>query len=90
MEYIKDCVCEWNKNTFYEAGVFALLVGLLFGPISQGIQFFILSIIIYEILIFYFTHDVPPYYRWQLRIFINIMSLIGWIISRYLHIKKIL
>jgi hypothetical protein len=68
--------------------VSAFTLGLLFGPLSWGIGYNFLFIIIYELLLFYFTKDYPEVYRVETRIVANLAGICGWILGRYFLCKE--
>ena len=65
-------------------------IGVVFGPISMGLVYFIISIIVYEAVVFWATKKLKKCYRLDARIIINIGSLIGWLVSRKLFNGQIL
>ena len=65
--------------------VSGLFVGLLFGPLSMGIEYMILWIIVFELWVFATTSYKSPYERFISRLLINVFFLIGWVFSRWFY-----
>ena len=81
-----DLVFSYFNNphsTFMVQATFFFAVGVLFGPISNGILWFLLSAIVYEVIFWYFVGSckVVPWSCHQ-RIALELVSLVGWIIGR--------
>ncbi len=73
-----------DSSTELNQIVFSFAIGLLFGPISWGLAYFIAFIIIYEIIVFYITSGLSPKWRFLARLGINAAAILGWIIGRWL------
>lgn len=77
-----------NASTELNQLVFSFAIGLLFGPMSWGIIYYVIFIIIYEIIIFYITSGLPPTWRLLSRVSINAAALIGWVLGRWLVLGR--
>lgn len=86
IDKLKNYLKTPSSELFQIVSAFAL--GLLFGPLSWGIGYNIFFIIIYEILLFYFTKNFPGVYKIQTRIIANLAGLYGWVLGRTLLINE--
>jgi len=62
--------------------ILSFALGLLFAPMSYGIEYTFLFIIIFEFYVFIITTKYPPCIRFVDRLLINLFFIFGWIISR--------
>lgn len=69
--------------------IISFMIGLFFGPLSSGILYFIITLIIWECLIIWSTKRLQPNYRLETRIVLNVAGIIGWILSRWLYLGNI-
>lgn len=65
------------------------LTGLIFSPFSWGLQYYIVTIILFEITVFYLTRNIVIGERFVIRALINYASLSGYIIGRLIYVGKI-
>jgi len=86
-KYGKMMFCSENSTEFNQL-VFSFALGLLFGPMSWGIIYYVIFIIIYEIIVFYVTSGLEPFWRLISRISINSAALIGWMLGRWLVLGR--
>jgi hypothetical protein len=86
---IEHLLCNKYYTNLLQFSV-GFFIGVSFGPISKGILWLIVWIIIYEIILLWGTRKLKEKYRTDARFLINIGSLIGWVVSRKLFIDKIL
>jgi hypothetical protein len=85
---IENIICHENyTNVLQFFGGF--FIGALFGPISMGLIYFIISIVIYEIVLFWATRKLKKSYGLEARILVNLGSLMGWIVTRKLFNSRI-
>jgi hypothetical protein len=75
--------------TFTTQATFFFSLGVLFGPISLGILWFLLSIIVYEIICWFFMGSCEIV-KWSLpqRLALELIALIGWILGRLVYTGK--
>jgi len=71
-----------DKNTVMAQAIVSFAYGILLSPWSQGLFFLIISIIIYEILYYVFTHGNPRYYQVFTRCGVICAAIAGYIIGR--------
>jgi hypothetical protein len=64
--------------------VIAFTLGLLLGPFPTNLLFKLVLIIIYEIILFYYTSGLAPYWRCLNRIAVNSAGLYGYFLGRWL------
>ena len=80
---------DYNSKLIQQL-IYAFFIGLISGPISLGVKYFITFIIIFEIIIFYYTQDLEAGYRSETRIYVNVAAVLGYFISRYIFLNKVL
>lgn len=85
-EYARRYFCN-DSYTEFNQMIVGFALGLLFGPFSKGIAYFLLFLLIYEIVLFYYTQDMTPKWRMEARIAIGVGSLLGWMIGRWLILR---
>jgi hypothetical protein len=85
-EYARRYFCN-DSYTELSQMIAGFALGLIFGPFSKGIAYFLLFILVYEIALFYYTQDVTPSWRMEARFAISVGSLLGWIIGRWLILR---
>jgi hypothetical protein len=67
--------------------IFSLLFGFILAPFSWNIYSYIIFVIFFEIILFWLTDGLMPYWKMRTRILVNVAALIGWIIGRLLFCK---
>lgn len=73
-----------NLNYNETAQLFmAFSLGVVLSPFSTGIKWFLLFIILYEVLYGYMVKFQMPYWRPLGRLGIFCASILGWILGRY-------
>ena len=77
-EYLKN-----PQSEFFQI-ISAFIIGVLFGPLSWGLYYSIIFIVIYEVLLFHFTKNYPGVYKFQTRLLANLFGIYGWLIGRFL------
>ena len=82
IDYFKSPISEFAQI------IFGFVFGLLFGPLSYGMSYNFLFIIIYEIVLFYFTQNFSSTTKIETRIICNISALYGWILGRSLFLEE--
>lgn len=82
-EKIKGYFCSSTATDLNQLTI-AFVLGLVVGPFSTSIIFRLLFIIVYEVVVFYYTRGLTPYWRLLTRIAINCASLYGYILGKWL------
>lgn len=85
-EYCK-AVGQNCRNTEVFQYIFSFTFGLAFGAVSLGLAWMIAFIIGYEILYMALTQGEYPYWRLYVRIVVNLISLIGWSLGRWIYLN---
>lgn len=78
------------KNTPMCQVIFSFFIGLLLSPWSYGIFFVVISIIIYELLFYFFTKGNPLYFNSFVRTSVVCSYVLGYITGRTLSGDEIL
>lgn len=68
--------------------MFSLFFGLFLGLFSYGLFWTILFIILFEYYIFAYSTLYPPGEQVQNRVLVNVVSLFGWTVSRFLFLRE--
>lgn len=82
---ISNCIHSWfcnDKYTPMAQVVIAFAYGVLLSPWSSGLFILIMTIIIYEILLYIFTHGDPRYFNLFVRTGVICASICGYLIGR--------
>jgi hypothetical protein len=84
---------EWCKaigqnphNTEMFQYITAFTFGLAFGAVSFGLLWLLIFLVIYEFLWILLTRAQYPYWRLYVRILVNILSIIGWCLGRWIYL----
>ena len=88
MDTFKQKFADINNYSLYLLVTSAFFFGIIFGPLSYGIKYFIAYLIFYELIVLWVTSDIQPGYRFYVRVLVNLASIIGWLFSRYLFLGK--
>jgi hypothetical protein len=80
---IKSHFCS-DKSTSVNQITIAFTMGLLFGPFANGLVFRIVFLVIYEVIVFYFTAGLAPYWKIRTRVGVIIAGLCGYFLGRWL------
>ena len=77
------------NSTFTIQAAFFFASGVLFGPISYGIFWFLLFIIAYELVYWYFVGSCAIV-KWscEQRMALELIALTGWIVGRVAYTGK--
>lgn len=62
------------------------MIGLFFGPMSSGLVYLIITILIWEGIIIYITKRLKPQYRFDIRLAMNVAGILGWVLGRWLYL----
>lgn len=77
------------KYTDYVQIIIFFCIGLFSGPISNGLIYLIISILIWEALIIWVTDRLKPGYKFATRIALNVSFIVGWLLGRWLYLGYI-
>lgn len=80
---IKSYFCS-DRTTELSQLVCAFVIGILFGPFSTSLIWRLIYVIVYLIVIFYFTRGEKPYWKTLTRIAIISISFYGYLLGRWL------
>jgi hypothetical protein len=83
MQALRSRHCNVNHTELYQL-VFAFVSGAVFAPFAKGFWWLIISLVINEIVIIYVTRMLPPFWRFEMRVVLTLVYLMGWITSRQL------
>ena len=73
--------CNEKATPMYNV-IFALVWGIILSPWSRGVFWLIVSIVVYEILLYIFTKGDPKYWSVQTRCACICAAVLGFIIGR--------
>ena len=76
------------KFNFEFQAVVSLAMGIFFGMFSSGLIITALFILVFEIFVFGYSVCYPPMELISSRISLNLLFIIGWIISRSLYLRE--
>lgn len=80
---IRGYFCS-ERSTEFNQIVIAFASGLLLGPFSVSLVTKFIFIIIYEVIIFYYTRHAPKRWRYINRLATNCAGLYGYFLGRWL------
>lgn len=79
-----------DKNTPMVQIITSVVFGMFLAPWASGLFFLVVFIMIYEILVYLFTHGEPPYYNLFVRVAVICASIFGYILGRTISGDEIL
>lgn len=85
---IRNYFCSGNF-TIVNQSIVAFALGLLLGPFCARLIYRLGTLIIYELIIIYFTRCESPYWQVEGRILVIIFGLSGFFLGRWLVLGRI-
>ncbi len=73
------------KYSDYVQIIISFMIGLFFGPLSSGLIYLLITIIIWEGLIIWVTKRLKPQYKFNIRIALNAAGILGWVLGRWIY-----
>ncbi len=83
-KYLQSFIETQNKDVVAQL-ILSFCLGILFAPFTYGFIYYLIFLILYEIILFAMSKP----WNYELRIGVFAFSLIGFIIGRYLVGKKV-
>jgi hypothetical protein len=88
--YLKTLIHSFGHNP-YNTELFqyisAFTFGLAFGAVSFGLVWLLSFILIYELFYVYATCGDFPFWRPYFRITVNLVTVMGWSLGRWLYLR---
>lgn len=78
-EFLSPCRSDYVQI------ILSFMIALFFSPLSKGLAYFIIFLIIWEGLIIWSTKCLKPAYKFNVRLALNVAGILGWILGRWLY-----
>lgn len=80
---VKDYYCNKHCTLPFQL-ITGFVLGLIIGPIANGIFFLLLFLLLTNCFLYIFSHGKDPYWNTLNRSIVIIYYLLGWLLGRFL------